>query len=99
MKKLAITMLLVGSTLLVANGASTYAKKCAGCHGKHGEKSALGKTAVITGESAISIVKKLNGYKAGVLSQYGMGSLMKSQVTSMNDTTIKALANYIATMK
>ena len=98
MKKFAITMLLAGSTLLMANGAASYAK-CKGCHGANGEKKALGKSAVITGVDAKTIATQLNGYKAGTLNQYGMGGLMKGQVASMDEATIKAVSDYIAGMK
>jgi len=82
MKKLAIAMLFAGSTLLMADGAALYAK-CVGCHGQNGEKAALGKSAVITGQDAAKTVEQLNGYKAGTLNQHGMGGLMKGQVASM----------------
>jgi len=98
MKKLAITMLLAGSTLLMADGAAAFAK-CVGCHGANGEKSALGKSAIIKGQAATKTIKQINGYKAGTLNQHGMGSLMKGQVASMDDATIKEVADYIATMK
>ncbi len=38
------------STLFAADGASIY-NKCAGCHGKTGEKVALGKSKVIANMS------------------------------------------------
>ncbi len=98
MKKLAITMLLAGSTLLMADGAAIFAK-CAGCHGANGEKAALGKSAIIKGQDAAKTIEKLNGYKAGTLNQHGMGALMKGQVASMSDADIKAVADYIAAMK
>jgi cytochrome c len=98
MKKFAITMLLAGSTLLMADGAAAYAK-CFGCHGANGEKVALGKSAVITGQDSAKTVEQLNGYKAGTLNQKGMGGLMKGQVASMDDATIKAVSDYIAAMK
>ncbi len=98
MKKLAITMLLAGSTLLMADGAAAYAK-CVGCHGANGEKSALGKSAIIKGQPVEKTVKELNGYKAGTLNVHGMGALMKGQVASMDDATIQAVAEYIAAMK
>ena len=99
MKKIAITMLLAGSTLLMAaDGAALFAK-CAGCHGQKGEKSALGKSAIIQGEDAATTVKKLEGYKAGTLNAHGMGALMKGQVASMSDEDIKAVAEYIAGLK
>jgi cytochrome c553 len=98
MKKFAITMLLAGYTLLMADGAAAYAK-CAGCHGANGEKKALGKSAVIAGQDAAKTVEKLKGYKAGTLNLHGMGALMKGQVVSMDDATIDKIAAYIAAMK
>ena len=98
MKKLAITMLLAGSTLLMADGAAAYAK-CVGCHGANGEKAALGKSAIITGQDAAKTIELLNGYKAGTLNQHGMGGVMKGQVAAMDDATMKEVADHIAAMK
>lgn len=99
MKKIAITMLFAAcSAVMAADGAAAYAK-CVGCHGANGEKVALGKSAVITGQDAAKTIKQLNEYKAGTLNLYGMGALMKGQVVSMDDATIKAVAEYIAAMK
>jgi len=98
MKKIAIAMLFAGSTLLMADGAAAFAK-CAGCHGQNGEKPALGKSAVITGQDAAKTVEQLAGYKAGTLNQHGMGGVMKGQVAAMDDATMKEVADYIAAMK
>jgi len=98
MKKIAISILFAGSTLLMADGAATYAK-CSGCHGMNGEKSALGKSAIIKGRDAAKIVEQLHGYKAGTLNQHGMGAVMKGQVASLDDAAIKEVADYIASMK
>ncbi len=98
MKKIAIAMLFAGSTLLMADGAASYAK-CAGCHGQNGEKPALGKSAIITGQDTAKTVEQLAGYKAGTLNQHGMGGVMKGQVASMDEATIKEVADYIAAMK
>ena len=98
MKKLAIAMLFAGSTLLMADGAALYAK-CVGCHGANGEKAALGKSAVITGQDAAKTVEQLKGYKAGTLNIAGMGGLMKGQVASMSDADMQAVADHIAAMK
>ena len=98
MKKIVIAMLFAGSTLLMADGAALFAK-CAGCHGQNGEKSALGKSAIIKGQDVAKTVEQLHGYKAGTLNQHGMGALMKGQVASMSDDDIKAVAEYIAGLK
>ncbi len=98
MKKIAIAMLFAGSTLLMADGAATFAK-CAGCHGQKAEKHALGKSAVIAGQDAAKTLEQLKGYKAGTLNQHGMGALMKGQVATLDDAAMKEVADYIATLK
>jgi cytochrome c553 len=85
-------------SFLAADGAALY-KKCAGCHGAKGEKKALGKSAVITGQDAAKTEEALKGYKAGTLNTHGMGGLMKGQVASYSDADIKAVAEYIAGLK
>ena len=76
-------------------GKKTYAK-CVVCHGKTGTTKALGKSAVIAGQSAADLETKLKAYKAGTRSVAGMGKLMTGQVASMDDATIKAVATYIS---
>jgi len=97
MKKIAILTLAAATavTLMAADGAALY-KKCAGCHGAHGEKKALGKSAPIKGWPKEKIVEALKGYKAGTRNVYGMGALMKAQVASLSDADIEALADYIS---
>lgn len=72
--------------------------KCAGCHGQNGEKPALGKSLVIQGWDKQKTIDALNGYKNDT---YGsvMKGVMKSQVLSLNDSEIEALAEYISTLK
>lgn len=78
------------------NGSVLF-KKCASCHGQKAEKSALGKSQVIAGWDVSKIDKALHGYKDG---SYGgaMKGLMKSQVQSLNDAQITALAEYISSL-
>ena len=97
MKKLAVLTLAatVATTLMAADGAALY-KKCAGCHGAHGEKKALGKSEVIKGWPKEKTVEALKGYKAGTRNVHGMGALMKGQVASLSDADIEAIADYIS---
>ena len=88
-------MVVAGAALMAADGAALY-KACAGCHGADGKTKALGKSAPIAGMSAADVEKKLKGYKAGTLNQYGMGGTMKAQMASKSDEDIKALAEYIS---
>jgi cytochrome c553 len=85
----------VASAVDTGAGKALYAK-CAGCHGADGKTKAMGKSALIAGQSAADLETKLAGYKAGTLNSAGMGMLMKGQVASMSDDDIKAVAAYIA---
>ncbi len=95
MKKIALTMIFAGATLMAADGAALYAK-CAGCHGQDGKTKALGKSNPIAGVAAEEIVKDLQGYKAGTLNKHGMGGVMKGQAGALSDDDMKALADYIS---
>ena len=71
---------------------------CAGCHGQKGEKKALGMSQVIGGWDAAKTENALKGYKAGT---YGgaMKGVMQGQAAKLDDAKIKALAQYISTLK
>jgi len=89
--------LLSSSSVLASEGADLY-KKCAGCHGQQAEKKAWGKSQAIGGWDVAKTEAALNGYKDGT---YGgaMKGLMKGQVSSLDDTKIKELSEYISTLK
>ena len=91
MKKIALSLLVASVGLMAADGAALY-KKCAACHGAHGEKKALGKSAVIKGTDVLA---NLKGYKAGTLNQHGMGALMKGQLATYSEADLEAVAAYI----
>ena len=80
-----------------AAGKAAYAK-CAGCHGADGKTQALGKSAVIAGQSVETLVTSMNEYKAGTRNVAGMGMLMKGQAASMSDDDIQAVSEYISAM-
>ncbi|WP_457595430.1 c-type cytochrome [Hydrogenimonas sp.] len=46
-----------------------------------------------------TLVDDLKGYKAGKTNKHGMGMMMKSQVASLSDADIQALAEYIHGLK
>lgn len=89
--------ILGATSLFAANGATLY-KACAGCHGANGEKSALGKSKVITGWDVAKTEAALKGYKDG---SYGgaMKGLMKGQVSRLSDADIKLVSEHIASLK
>jgi cytochrome c553 len=84
--------------LNAADGSALYTK-CAACHGAKGEKPALGKSQAITGWKADKTLEALKGYKAGTRNTKGMGALMKGQAAALSDGDMKALSDYIATLK
>jgi len=96
MKKLLIYSLLLSSLLFADNDGATVYKQCAGCHGKHGEKQAIGRSAIITKQSPKLTIKQLKAYKAGTLNLHGMGAVMKKNVAKLSNAEIKAVANYIS---
>jgi len=79
-------------------GKAVYAK-CVSCHGVDGKTKALGKSAIIAGQPAADIEKKLQEYKAGTRNVAGMGMLMKGQAGPLSDEDIKAVAEYISSLK
>ena len=79
-------------------GKSVYAK-CVSCHGADGKTKALGKSEIIAGQAAADLEKKLQEYKAGTRNVAGMGMLMKGQVAPLSDEDIKAVAEYISSLK
>ena len=91
---------LLGLTLMLnaADGSALY-QKCVACHGKSGEKAALGKSEVISGWKADKTLEALKGYKAGTRNTKGMGALMKGQVATLCDADMKTLSDYISTLK
>jgi cytochrome c553 len=78
-------------------GKKLYAK-CAGCHGINGEKKALGKSAILSGQSASELADKLKAYKVGTRNVAGMGTMMSGQVSNLSKRDILALAEYISTL-
>ncbi|HHO42229.1 MAG TPA: c-type cytochrome [Epsilonproteobacteria bacterium] len=97
MKKIFTLSLFASTSFLLADPAVTYASKCASCHGADGRKQVThGESAVIAGRNAATTLQELQGYKAGTLNKYGMGGVMKNMVASLDDATMRELADYIA---
>jgi len=96
---LGIVLLFIGATFANGSDSPKIYDKCASCHGDRGEKRALGKSAIITAQNSEKTKKQLEGYKKGILNQYGMGSVMSDQMKEVSDEEIKTLSKYISTLK
>jgi len=89
LKLLALGTFLAGSSLYAASTAA-----CAGCHGQHFEKVAMGKSKIVKDMSEADILISLKGYKDGT---YGgaMKGLMKGQVANLSNADMAAMAKSI----
>ncbi len=67
---------------------------CAGCHGANFEKKAMGVSKIVKDLKKEEIAKALKGYKAGTFGG-SMKSIMKAQVSALDDAKIEAIANKI----
>lgn len=70
--------------------------KCVACHGADGSKAALGKSAIIKGQSKDEVFTSLKGYKDGSRNVSGMGALMKSQVATYSEEELEQIADFVS---
>jgi len=99
MKKLILaTFALFAINAMAAESGAMLFKKCSACHGMNAEKKALGKSEIINTWDSKKIEEALNGYKAGTFGG-AMKGIMKGQVAPLNKVQIKAVAEYITTLK
>ena len=99
MKKALLTLAFAGAALLAADGKSTYDTSCKSCHGADATQKALGKSAPLKGMKAADIETSLKGYKAGTLNKNGMGAAMKGIAEKLSDADMKAVADYVVSIK
>ena len=97
MKKLLIVSsvaALLSTAAFAADGATIY-KKCVACKA---EKVFNNKVPALTSLDAAAIEEAIKGYKTGA-NKFGFGAMMKPIATPMSDDDIKAVAEYIQTLK
>lgn len=89
-----ITFLFVGCSNKPIDGKALYNEDCANCHGKFARKSAFGKSQVIANFTTEETKNAIIGYQEKT---YGgsMKSMMRKQVSSLNEEEIDALVTYI----
>jgi len=88
-----LKVIALGSLLASTSYAASLAA-CAGCHGQHFEKKAMGKSKIVKDMSQADILVALKGYKAGTYGG-GMKGLMKGQVANLSDADMKSMAEAI----
>ncbi|MBD3795894.1 MAG: c-type cytochrome [Epsilonproteobacteria bacterium] len=78
------------------DGAAAFAA-CSACHGADG-KGTIGGAKVLAGKDAAYVVEKLKAYKAGTISS-PTAAVMQGQVANLDDATMQALGEHVATLK
>jgi len=97
MKKIILGLVALAS-LLSLNASADALQSCHGCHGKNFEKSAMGKSKIVSIMSEKDIVAALKGYKDG---SYGgkMKGLMKGQVQRLSISPESAATQIVSLNK
>jgi cytochrome c-type protein NapB len=90
MKRIVKTVTL-GALLASSSAYAVSIAACAGCHGQHFEKAAMGKSKIVKDMSLKDIVIALKGYKTGT---YGgaMKQVMVNQVKNLKDSDLEAMS-------
>ncbi len=97
MKKILLSLTLLASALLAADGAEIYKAKCFSCHGEKAVKAALNKSQIIAGWDAQKTIASMNGYKNG--EGGAMKNVMKPIASGLSEDDLKAVAATIASFK
>lgn len=97
MKKILLLSSLV-CAMFAADGATLF-KTCIACHGQHAEKSYLNKVPVLTTLTVDERVEFMKAYKAGERNEYKMGAVMKASMAKLTEEDMKAVSEFIETLK
>lgn len=95
MKKLFVLLMLGVSAMMAADGAKIYGKTCAECHGADGKDVSISGKAVAGSSGALA---KLTGYKNGTFGG-DQKAIMEGNAATLSDADMKAVAEYIDTLK
>ena len=94
-----ILLTLPMGSALAADGATLYkTKTCTACHGKDGKSPLLPTYPKIAGQNAAYVLQQMKDIKSGARSN-GQSSAMKGVMHLVSDAEMKALADYVASLK
>ncbi len=93
--KIMIPVLTTG-LLMAGSAESIYKSKCASCHGKKGEKKALGQSHIIKGMPVDKFITLTKAYATGEKKAMSLAKSVKKQfIKKYDDKQIKAVAEYV----
>ena len=96
---LAVAAITASGSAIAADGAKLYAEKtCNACHGPQGNKPLMPDYPKIAGQNAKYTERQMLDIKSGARSN-GNTAAMKGVMHLVSDAEIKALSEYIATLK
>jgi cytochrome c553 len=88
--------ILSASFLMEESGEVIYQKQCASCHGKEGEKKALGHSAIIKGMEAEKFVTLTKAFATGEKKAMPIAKIVKKQfVDKYDEATMQEVAAYV----
>ena len=98
MSPIKILIPLLSATLLMAgSGKSIYNKECASCHGKKGEKHALGHSHSIHGMPANKVMSLTHDYASGKKKGMPVAKTIKKKfLNKYSQEDVKAVAEYVS---
>ncbi|MFZ4537556.1 c-type cytochrome [Propionivibrio sp.] len=90
---------LASAPVLAADGAKLYSEKtCNACHGADGKKPIMPNYPKIAGQNAAYAEQQMKDIKSGARNN-GQTAAMKGVMHLVNDAEIKAIAEFVATLK
>lgn len=98
MKKILIFILMLSCMIEAKTGEQIY-KKCTGCHGLQAEQKFHPKASAIVHMPSDKRLKAMQRYKAGNNNKYGMGSVMRDMLKTLDDDEIILANEYIDSLK
>ncbi|ABS51244.1 c-type cytochrome [Campylobacter hominis] len=105
MKKLLVVAALAAAcsgSLFAADGAELY-KKCVQCHGKNAEMQYFKKVPALNTVAKEERLETMKALKAGELNggkgKFGLGAVMKVQMSKLSEEDLAAVNDYIETLK
>lgn len=94
-KKIILTVLFTGF-LMAGSAESIYQAKCASCHGKMGEKKALGRSNVIKGMPIDKFITLTKAFASGEKKAMPIAKTIKKQfINKYSDKEIRNVAEYV----